>query len=131
MTILLNYASEILKLSKKRYEFIELQNDSYNEETNKYEKEYKEIDSLGKEILDSIKKYKDRLEFDFILIELTKLGHAPNLLYDDNGKFAIEGSGFQTVAFGDEPVDMEMQFFIEAEYWKDTPREALDFYLNH
>ncbi len=60
---------------------------------------------------------------------LTHLGCAPNLLYDDNGHWAISSMGMQNVPEGDEPEDMNMVVFIEAKSWKDTIYEAILFYL--
>jgi hypothetical protein len=56
------------------------------------------------------------------------LGDAPNLLYDDNGHWSITSDGFQSVVTV--PSDVETHFFIEKEKWKNTIREALDFYLD-
>jgi hypothetical protein len=119
---------QILKLSNKRYQLLEEYEKSWDKKSEKYIMSSEEIDSLEKEIYKKIKEWKDFLSFEFIIDELTKLGHAPNLLYDDNGNFAITGEGFQTVAF-DGPCDMEMGFFVKKDKWKPTIREALDKYL--
>ena len=67
----------------------------------------------------------DELEFDFILLELTKLGDAPNVLYDDDGNFAVSGSGMQSVGEG----TVSLMAIVEPEHWKETPREALRYYM--
>ena len=60
---------------------------------------------------------------------LTKLGEAPNILYDDNGNFAVTGTGFQSVSM-DEISDVTMSFFVLKEHWFKTIREALKYYLS-
>lgn len=120
---------KILEHSTKRYEFIHKRNDSYNEETWQYEYDPPEIDQLGNLILKLIKEFRNDLEFEFIIEELTKLGQAPCLLYDDDGRFAIAGSGFQDIP-EDGGSDINIVHFIEKELWKPTIREALNHYLD-
>lgn len=121
----------IENLSKKRYEYIHQYNDSWDDEVEDYTiEEPKEIDELGDEILKYIKLWKRSLPFEFIFEELTKLGHAPSLLYDDDGRFAIVSDGYQTVPIG-EATDVEMGHLVKKERWKDSIRGALDDYLNN
>lgn len=116
---------------KTRYEFLVKYDNSYDENTREHSiEEPKEIDELSLEIYNTIKDNQDSLEVDFIIESLTELGSAPNILYDDNGNFAVVGDGFQTVSYGNEPVDIEMSFFIEKDKWKKTIREAIKIYLN-
>ena len=119
----------IKAMSNKRYELLEQYNKSYNEEKMDYEKELDPmVDLFAAQILITIKEYSDELPFEFIFEELTKLGQAPALLYDDNGYFAITGDGYQEVVT--EPSDIEIAHFVEKEQWKPTVREALNHYLN-
>ena len=120
---------QIKDLSIKRYDYIHKRNKTWNEVEYLYNPE-KEIDSLGDEILTKIKEWRNLLSLEFILDELSNLGQAPNLLYDDNGHFAIASDGFQNVSSEEEPIDMKMSFFVPKESWKKTIREALDFYLD-
>lgn len=121
----------IENLSKKRYKFLDEYHASYDEEQEDYTMdEPKEIDQLADEILQMIKLYKWDLPVEFILEELTKLGWAPCLLYDDEGHWAVSSEGVQSVAMGD-PIDMSMSHFIEKEDWKPTIREALNYFLNN
>ena len=120
---------QIKDLSIKRYDYIHKRNETWNEVEYLYNPE-KEIDSLGDEILAKIKEWGNLLSLEFILDELSNLGQAPNLLYDDNGHFAITSDGFQNVSSEEEPIDMNMSFFVPKESWKKTIREALDFYLD-
>ncbi len=82
-----------------------------------------------KEIITNLQKSFKELTFEYIVETLTELGQAPSVLYDDNGNFAVNGTGFQNVAYGNETEDMEMTFFVEKKYWKPTMREALHYYL--
>jgi len=88
-----------------------------------------EADLLAKEIHALLITNFNELEFDFILLQLTRLGYAPNLIYDDNGHWAVVTDGFQTVPKGINPQDIESCFFIEKRQWKLTPRRALLKYL--
>ena len=119
-------------LSVERYKFIKIREESWDEKELKYIYEPPEIDSLGDEILYKINQWRDDLRFEFIIEELTKLGQAPNLLYDDDGRFAITGEGFQNVntSENNENVDMFFEFIVTAECWKETIREALYYYLD-
>ncbi len=120
----------IKDISDKRYQFIHEQEKSWDEETDEYKVDHGLIiDKLGDEILQNLQRHFDDLEFDFIFDELTKLGQAPSLIYDDNGHFAISSVGFQSVSLDDMPEDFEATMFIEAKHFADTPKEALKIYI--
>jgi len=120
---------QILSISKTREDLIQKREASWNEEKFDYEEPYeKEIDDLGNQIFDYLKKYRQFLPFEFIFEELTKLGHSPNLLYDDNGHFAMVSDGYQSIS--EEIADTEMAFLVTKRYWKNSVKEALDFYLD-
>jgi len=129
MQVTFNYHDQIQDLNKKRDVFLQIREDSWNPKTNKYEVSDEEIDKLADQIISLIREHRNDLPFEFIFEQLTKLGHAPNLLYDDNGHFALIGDGYQSVP--DEISDIEMQFFVEKEHWKNSIREALDDYLDN
>lgn len=120
---------EIIKqLSEKRYEFINQRENSYDEKIQDYTiEEPAEIDMLGENILSLIMQFHKDLPVDFVIEELTKLGQAPSILYDDNGNFAISCDGTQNTVF--EPSDMTITHFINKKMWKPTIREALEYYL--
>lgn len=122
--------NEILQMSNYRYDIIHsVNNHEYGDST---EEELRaKIDELAKTIESHIHLHFDSLPFEFIMEELSKLGQAPNLLYDDNGNWAVTSTGYQNVVYGDEPEDVETHFFIEAKFWKPTPREALNYYLTY
>lgn len=128
MQVTFNYHDQIQDLNKRREGLLQIHEDSWNPKTNKYEVDGHEIDELADQIYSLLKNHKDDLSFEFIFEQLTKLGHAPNLLYDDNGHFALVGDGYQSVP--DEISDVEMQFFVEKEHWKNSVREALSEYLD-
>jgi hypothetical protein len=123
------YQDEIITMSNFRYKLIEnlqqLGDSNEKEERDLNQK----IDELSEQIQKSIRVYYDYLSFEFIMEQLSKLGHCPNLLNDDNGNWAVTTTGFQNVVYGDEPQDVNTQFFVEAKNWKPTPREALKHYL--
>ena len=134
-------ALQILDLSKKRYILLDKQEESYNEETDEYGIDHnEEIDEFANQILEKIKSHRHLLTFEFIIDELTKLGYAPSLLYDDDGRFAIAHDGYQTLQNNPDEKDelgnpkglgdMSLTYFISPELWKDTIREALNYYLD-
>lgn len=114
--------TKIQQLNDERYKLIHLQQDEETEEREQ------KIDLLAEEIFLLIQTHADELEFEFIFDQLANLGHAPNLLYDDNGHWAVTCDGWQNVV-ADEPEDVETHFYVEAHLWKDTPREALKVYF--
>jgi hypothetical protein len=60
---------------------------------------------------------------------LVNRGDCPGIINDDNGHWAVSGSGVQNVPMGDDPVDIGTEFFVEAKDWKPTIREAIEAYL--
>jgi hypothetical protein len=49
--------------------------------------------------------------------------------HDDDGHFAITDDGFQTINQGKN--DQQLIHFIEKDMWKNSLREALDYYLTN
>lgn len=123
----------ILYLLNRRKEYIDKYENSFDLTIGEFGEftmeEPKEIDELSEEVLSIINKNRDILDVDFIIEQLTMLGDAPNILYDDNGNFAVESNGVQPVA-EDEPIDMEMSFFVKKNSWFPTIRKALYYYLD-
>ena len=126
--------NHIKNLSLKRYELNDKYQSSYDPsigEYGEYTVKYpEEIDELAEQILDCIKKWRYALPFEFIIEELTKLGWAPCLLYDDAGHFAISGEGYQSLVV-DETTDVDLGHFVKKEMWQDSIRQALDYYLDN
>ena len=80
-----------------------------------------------------MKAFKDNHEaypVDFIIETLTHFGQALNLIYDDNGHFAVSVSGFQPISTTSEAFSGDYYVFVEKEQWFDTIRKALWHYLN-
>lgn len=117
-------------LISKRQEYLDIKDDSWDEELCDYTLDPKEIDELSEKIHHRIKKHRDELDVDFIVETLTHMGGCPSILYDDNGFFAVASDGFQNVVFGDEPSDVDISHHITKDKWKKTIREALYFYLD-
>jgi hypothetical protein len=123
---------QIQNLSDRRYELfgMEFPDWDLDKEAELHPPEIqKEIDDLADQILDAIKRWRNALPFEFIFEELTNLGWAPCLLYDDNGNFAISDDGMQSIS--EEVDDQELFYFIKKDRWKETIREALNYYLDH
>ncbi|MEK7103742.1 MAG: hypothetical protein AAB870_05325 [Patescibacteria group bacterium] len=89
-----------------------------------------EVFEIGNDIYKDLRQHFDNLPVDFIIETTTKLGAAPNVLYDDNGHFCIGGDGFGPVASGDHKIEgMVGGILVESKMWKPTIREALRVYL--
>ena len=57
--------------------------------------------------------------------ELCEIGYCPNLLNDDDGRWAVVFDGMQSVVMGDEAEDVSTSFFVEAKQWHSNIRQAL------
>jgi len=65
---------------------------------------------------------------DLLIEAMTSTGGAPNLVYDDNGHFALSFVGFNPVNMEEEgpfKEDVNMQSFVEPGEWAKTIREAV------
>lgn len=118
------FEDHIKSLSDSRYKLIEKDDDKKASDA-----EIEQIDQLEKEILSYMKEYFNSMSFEFLLDELTKLGYCPNVVYDDNGHWAIACNGYQNVPGGDDPIDMNLYHIVEKHEWKNSPREALYSYI--
>lgn len=56
-------------------------------------------------------------------------GDCPGIINDDNGHWAVSGTGIQNVVTG-KPKDVQTTFFVKAKEWRTTIREAIEAYLN-
>lgn len=130
----MNPKEQIIELHNKRYELFDVLNADFATEE-EYEQRKEDlmpmIDQYADQIEDLIDSNFDDLTFEFIIEQLSNLGYAPNLLFDDNGNWAVVTQGFQNLVYGDEPEDVHTTFFVHAEQWKPTPREALRHYLEN
>lgn len=92
--------------------------------------EDKEAESIETAILVTLViPYFETYPCDFIIETLTKLGQAPNIMYDDNGLFAVSGAGYQPVVTGDEKLEGIISVLCTPEMWQKTIREAIWHYL--
>lgn len=89
----------------------------------------KQADKMEKQILTALKTYFESYECDLVLETLTKLGQSPNLIYDDNGKFAVSSEGMQPVVTNDEQLVGQVYIMTEKDQWFPTIREALWHYI--
>ena len=118
-------------LSDKREAYIKKREASWNEKTGKYNQDSEDaIDKLAEAIMGRIQEDFLSLPFDFILEELTKLGDAPSLIYDDDGHWAIPSSSFGAAVL-DKSDDYSVTFFVDKDQWFDSPRAALKHYIFH
>jgi len=88
-----------------------------------------DADKVQSEILQALRTNFLNYPVDFILETLTEFGQAPNLVYDDNGLFAVSAAGYQPVVTEDEKIEGVLTVFVRKEQWHETIREALRHYL--
>jgi hypothetical protein len=88
-------------------------------------------DLMRKQIILKLNKNQKNLSVEYIVEAITHLGHAPSIIYDDNGYFAISETGTQNVSEHDNPNVIYFSAKIEKKYWKTTIRGALEYYLNN
>lgn len=89
----------------------------------------KKADEIEKQITDLFKKDFNNYAVDFILESLTRFGQSPNVMYDDNGLFAVSSAGYQPVVTGRQKIDGTVAVFVNRQQWKKTIRLALKHYL--
>lgn len=75
-----------------------------------------------KELLQKIKN--DEISIEQAFEELSKFGFCPNLLSDDNEKWAVCLDGFQGVSTNNEE-DIITSFYVESNMWHSSIRKAL------
>ena len=123
----------ISNLIEERLKFIKIREESWSEEEVRYTiPEPKEVKELGDEIKALLSEHKNTLPVDFILESLTHLGDAPQVIYDDNGHFAVSGNGYSPVPMtesGKFETDESFTTVVTSDQWFDTIREALKHYL--
>jgi hypothetical protein len=86
-------------------------------------------DEIENQIMSVLMNSFDKFEVDFILETLIRFGKSPNVIYDDNGLFAVTGCGFQPVVTGKQKIEGAITVFVEKKQWKKTVREALRHYM--
>lgn len=125
----------ITLLSNERYVHIDKQEASYDPSIGEFG-DYTinlddKIDNLESKIYILLKDFHNELPLEFVLEELSKLGHSVSLIYDDCGHWSIAVDGFQNISATNEPVDMQITHYIDKELWFSTIPEALSNYFKH
>lgn len=97
---------------------------------------YNKLGLIDIDIIKNININKESLSIDFILESLSKLGWAPNIIYDDNGMWAVTDEGMQEIILDDENVEddsnseeQEFYFYVKRTNFKSTIKDALYYYL--
>ncbi len=70
-----------------------------------------------------------KINFREALYLLDVIGYAPNVLNDDNYRWAVCYDGFQTVPNDKEKKDIHTAFVIEKDQWQNSIEEALIYSL--
>lgn len=66
-----------------------------------------------------------KIDIDNALRYLTKKGHCPALVFDDNGKWCLVSDGFQQCQW---PLESSTFFFNKETQWRKTPELAVRAY---
>jgi hypothetical protein len=105
--------------------------DLLKQRDNLLKKDYnsKEADRIESDITRQLKEQFNNYPCDFILETLTHFGQAPNVVYDDNGLFAVSSLGYQPVVAGRQKIEGSLSVFVKKSMWKKTIRDALWYYL--
>jgi len=85
-------------------------------------------DRLEAEIHEALKNKFNEYPCDFIIETVTHFGWCPQVLYDDDGRFAVTNAGMSPVPI-DGPVEGTFHIFARKHQWAPTIREALWIYL--
>ena len=61
------------------------------------------------------------------MVAQTKIGSAPNLVYDDNGRWAVSEDGMMSISI--KPADATITVFVRKSWWSKDPYNAIEKYL--
>lgn len=118
-------------LINERKVLIEARNKTYNNKLHKYEDDYNdEFRSNENAIYTFIDKNFDDILIEDILNATDHCGLAPCLINNDNGMWAITGTGMQNISIDSDAWDFEGSFFVEKDEWRDTVREAVRSFID-
>ena len=125
---MLRQYEEVKQLLNKRNPKVDIfYSDSLNKEN------VKQLDSIDKEILYLLKNisYEEFFHTDFVIETLTKLGHDIDVVYDDNGNFAILSCIFAPLINTDsDDIETFTKVYVnENDFWSPTIKEAIRIYL--
>ena len=75
-------------------------------------------------------KYKNKnITLEEVLILLHKEGYSCAIIDDDNNHWAVSSSGFQSLPENGDVGDIMTTFAVSKIEWKNSPREAMLWYL--
>lgn len=84
---------------------------------------------IQKIIIDRIKRDPNCMEVDQIIEIMTRFGADPQLVYNDNGQFAVSESATQTGPVGADKFTGYINVPVKKNMWKKNIREALNHYI--
>jgi len=111
---------EIKELIKTRQGFF----DSDDEITDE-----KKVDEYAVKINEHLKQYIDELDPDFVLDSVTHLGCWPQLIYDDDGHWAVSEEGISNVIDTTKETYQQTTTVSDNKSWKDNIRDAVKYYI--
>lgn len=88
---------------------------------------HEKADEIQADILAAFRDNMSAYECDFIIETLTHFGWAPQVIYDDNGHFAITTAGYAPVPDG--LIEGAFTAFVMKNQWAESIREALEIFL--
>lgn len=125
------------KETKEIHDLVNIRNSLFDKETHEISEDHteSEIDDYAKQINGLLIKYIDKLTPDFVLETVTHLGCWPQLIYDDDGHWAVTEHGFSNVLGISETEEKEdyhqTSVVTEHNSWKDNIRDAVKYYIEH
>lgn len=88
-----------------------------------------QADAIQAEIFQIIQVQFLHLHCDYIIETLTHFGWAPQVIYDDNGHFAISTAGYAPVS--ENLIEGTFTAFVKKDQWATSIREALAIFLDN
>jgi len=113
---------EIEKLIKTRKGFFDSDGEMSDE---------KKIDEYAAKINELLKKHIDELDPEFILEAVTHLGCWPQLIYDDDGHWAVSEEGISNVIDVTKDTYQQTTTVSDTNSWKGNIRDAVKYYILH
>lgn len=116
----MNQKEKIKKLIEERSKLFDSEGEMLDEE---------EIDAYAKVIEKKLEVYIDILEPDFVLEAVTHLGWLPQLIYDDDGHWAVTEQGVSNVVDVFEEDYQQVSSVTDKKAWKDNIKDAVKYYI--
>ena len=122
---------ELEKLIFERKQLIDVRSKTFNKDKCKYENDYNdEFRENANKIYRFIDENFDNIFIEDILTATDHCGIAPCLINNDNGTWAITGTGAQNISIDSDEWDFEGTFFVEEGEWRDTVRGAVRAFID-